>query len=140
VDDTLLADTGVGEVIRAIGAFLTSVAGPGWPVRYLLVTGDSMAPTLRDGDWVLARRASVARVGEIVLARRGGDPMLLVKRVAALTPAGYWLTGDNPAASTDSRHFGAVPNVVGVLFWRVRPWGRVSGPAPARRESAARAR
>jgi nickel-type superoxide dismutase maturation protease len=97
-------------------------------MRYLLVTGDSMAPALRDGDWVLARVAGAAAVGQVVVARRPGDPMLLVKRVVEVTPGGYWLVGDNPAASTDSRHFGPVPQVLARVIWRVRPWGPVPQP------------
>jgi type IV secretory pathway protease TraF len=42
------------------------------------------------------------------MARHDGRP--LIKRIARIEPAGpkYWLLGDNPAASTDSRQFGSV--------------------------------
>lgn len=94
-------------------------------LRYLAVVGDSMAPTLRAGDWVLARRSSRVRVGEVVVLTDPRSPTLLVKRVAEVRPNGYYVLGDSPDASTDSRHFGAVRAVFGPVVWRVRPWGRV---------------
>ena len=95
-------------------------------IRYLAVAGPSMEPGLRDGDWVLALSGAQVGVGDVVVAEhpaRAG--LLIVKRVARIGPDGYWLLGDRPDASTDSRHFGAVPDVLGRVFWRVRPWGRV---------------
>ncbi len=94
--------------------------------RYLAVAGASMEPGLRAGDWVLARTDGEARVGQVVVVEHPTRPgMLLVKRLAERRPDGYWVVGDSPAASTDSRHFGAVPAVVGRVIWRVRPWGRI---------------
>lgn len=95
-------------------------------IRYLAVAGSSMEPGLRDGDWVLARTGVEAAVGDVVVVEHPRRPgLLIVKRVAGRTPEGYWLLGDRPEASTDSRHFGAVPAVLGRVVWRVRPWGRV---------------
>jgi nickel-type superoxide dismutase maturation protease len=94
--------------------------------RYLAVAGSSMEPGLRDGDWVLARAGGPARVGDVVVVEHPHRPgLLMVKRVAGIGPDGLWLLGDRPDASTDSRHFGAVPSAVGRVVWRVRPWGRV---------------
>ena len=85
-----------------------------------------MAPTLAAGDWVVARTDGRAAVGDVVVLehpRRAGH--LLVKRVARISPAGFWVLGDSPEQSTDSRAFGSVPRVIGRVVWRVRPWGRV---------------
>jgi nickel-type superoxide dismutase maturation protease len=85
-----------------------------------------MQPTLHDGDWILARRDGRAVVGDLVVLEHPQRPgMLIVKRVASLGAEGYWVLGDAPGASTDSRQFGAIPTVVGRVVWRVRPWGRV---------------
>jgi nickel-type superoxide dismutase maturation protease len=85
-----------------------------------------MEPTLRAGDWILARRGAPVRVGDVVVLEHPERPgMLVVKRVARIDPQGYWVVGDALGASTDSRHFGAVPEVLGRVVWRVRPWGRV---------------
>jgi phage repressor protein C with HTH and peptisase S24 domain len=72
-----------------------------------------MLPTYQPGDTLLGWRWFRPRAGQVVVARQAGRP--LIKRVARLepltsaTPGGaVWLLGDNPAASTDSRHFGAV--------------------------------
>jgi nickel-type superoxide dismutase maturation protease len=95
-------------------------------LRYLAVAGASMDPGLRDGDWILARRAGRIRVGDVVVLEAPGRPgLLVVKRVAEVRPDGYWVLGDHAAASTDSRHFGTVPTVLARVVWRVRPWGRV---------------
>jgi nickel-type superoxide dismutase maturation protease len=94
--------------------------------RYLAVAGGSMAPGLGDGDWVLARRVARVRVGDVVVLEHPQRPgFLVVKRVGAVRPDGYWVLGDAAGASTDSRHFGPVPEVLGRVVWRVRPWGRV---------------
>lgn len=85
-----------------------------------------MEPALREGEWIIARRGGRVAVGDIVVLehpQRSG--MLIVKRVARIGHDGFWVLGDAPGASTDSRHFGAVAGVVGPVIWRVRPWGRV---------------
>ncbi|MGW6918019.1 S26 family signal peptidase [Kitasatospora sp. NPDC054939] len=118
----------------------------------IVVSGPSMAPALRPGQRVLVLRRGFARLrtGRIVVVAPTDLPpggpagrrpeRLLVKRLAAragepvpepvraAVPAGQVpgghvvLLGDNPAFSTDSRTWGAVParNVVGVVLDRVR--------------------
>ncbi len=94
--------------------------------RYLSVAGASMHPTLAAGDWVLARTDGRAGVGDIVVLEHPERPgLLIVKRLAGATSDGFWVLGDAPDQSTDSRHFGAVPSVIGRVVWRVRPWGRI---------------
>jgi signal peptidase I len=93
------------------------------------VGGMSMAPTLYPNDRALAVRVRPARrprPGELVVCRTpplvSGVP-LLVKRVVAVAgdplpngrpgdrvPAGrIFVVGDNDDRSTDSRHFGTLP-------------------------------
>lgn len=87
------------------------------------IVGSSMEPAVRDGQWWLVRRTQKVGPGDIVLLehpRRWGQ--LVVKRVVRAVDGGWWVEGDNAAASDDSRAFGAVPreNVVGRLRWRYR--------------------
>ena len=101
---------------------------PATPLFRVAVTGPSMEPTVRDGDWLLVRRLSrPPRAGEVVVAADPRAPgRLLVKRVAAVEGAGVTIVGDHPAASTDSRDFGPVPlaAVVGRPVLRYAPLER----------------
>ena len=99
------------------------------------VRGRSMAPTLLPGDRLLVARLR-ARVGDIVLAHDPREPRReLIKRVTAIGEEGVVLRGDNAAASTDARTFGALPaeaaawRVVG-RYWPADRVGRVPA-APA---------
>jgi hypothetical protein len=69
------------------------------------------------------RWTSQIEVGDVVVARRPDRPdLLIVKRVTRREGLGWWLTGDNPGRSDDSRTFGSVPDalVVGRLVRRYR--------------------
>ena len=86
------------------------------------VRGRSMAPSLLPGDRLLVIRAR-PRTGDVVLARNPRSPSReLIKRVSSFGAGGVGLRGDNPAASTDERSFGAVP--VEAVRWRavLRYW------------------
>ena len=98
-----------------------------WPLLRVAVAEQSMLPALHPGDWLLARRTSRVRPGQIVLAWHPQCPdLLLVKRVAWREDGGWWLTADNPAAGgVDSAHFGPVPDekivaVVLARYWPIR--------------------
>ncbi|MCE7006112.1 S26 family signal peptidase [Kibdelosporangium philippinense] len=76
-----------------------------------------MAPTLKDGDVVLIRRAKRAKAGDVVLVRWPARPhQLSIKRVEQ---PGYFVVGDNPFASTDSRELG-MAEVLGVMIYKLR--------------------
>lgn len=98
------------------------------PLMGAVVAGASMEPHLHAGDCVLVRRGRRARVGDVVLVRRPDrTDLLVVKRVREVLSDGrVVVAGDNPAASDDSRHFGAVPPsaVEGRVLWRYRPLHR----------------
>ena len=87
-----------------------------------------MTPRLRPGALVVARRIddrTPLRVGDVVVARRPDRPELqIIKRITAIDAGGaIFLAGDNPAASTDSRQFGAVTrqHIVARVRWRYWP-------------------
>uniref|UniRef100_A0A8R1DNA4 Peptidase S26 domain-containing protein n=1 Tax=Caenorhabditis japonica TaxID=281687 RepID=A0A8R1DNA4_CAEJA len=108
----------------------------------VICSGPSMYPTIHDGDLVLAERFSIAnknvQVGDIVGCLNPQKPReLLCKRIAAkegqpvtshLLPSGrvpighVFLQGDNHAVSTDSRHFGPVPEGLVQIRLALRIW------------------
>lgn len=88
------------------------------------VRGHSMSPALDPGDRLLVESWSFTRrnprPGDMVLARDPRQPRReLVKRVGSVDAGAgsLELRGDAPAASTDSRAFGAVP--IAAVRWRV---------------------
>jgi phage repressor protein C with HTH and peptisase S24 domain len=88
-----------------------------------------MAPALSDGDVVLARFGVTPRPGDVVLVRWDARPgQLSVKRAVRRCGAGWWVLGDNPRGSTDSRTLGPA-TVLGVAGWRLLPRpGRLRRP------------
>jgi phage repressor protein C with HTH and peptisase S24 domain len=79
-----------------------------WGWQPVLIHGPSMVPTLRHGDFVLARRGGRRpRPGDIVLAHfRSRPDLLVVKRVVRAEGDGWWLHGDNAVLADDSRAYG----------------------------------
>ncbi len=74
------------------------------------ISGDSMKPTLSDGDHVLVQPCSRAEVDDLVLfSHPYRTDVRIIKRVSAISKAGMTLTGDNPDHSTDSASFGTLP-------------------------------
>lgn len=87
--------------------------------KAFLVEGDSMLPTLANGDKVLVDPKSSIEIGDIVLAKHPYRlDVRIIKRVTEVAKDGrLTLAGDNPAESTDSRTFGTVSrsNIIGTL-------------------------
>jgi signal peptidase I len=91
-----------------------------WKPFRVEINGSSMAPTLLPGDWALAVSPGRLRRGDVVVLEHPERPGLeMVKRVTGLpdelAPSGrilgedeYWVEGDDPSGSTDSRRFGPV--------------------------------
>jgi nickel-type superoxide dismutase maturation protease len=80
-----------------------------------VVRGDSMEPSLEDGDEVLVNPRAFARrrpdVGDVVLfVHPIQSDVRAIKRVAEVRESGLWLLGDNPPSSSDSRTYGVVPD------------------------------
>jgi mitochondrial inner membrane protease subunit 1 len=112
-----------------------------WRPFRVEVEGESMTPTLEPGDWLVAIRVRDVRVGMLVVVEHPDRPGYgMVKRVAAtpgeqfgdriLGPDDYWVVGDNPDASTDSRHFGpvcseAIGGRAAIRYWPIRRSGRL---------------
>ncbi len=78
--------------------------------RAFLIEGDSMLPTLKNGDAILIDADAKVAVGDILLTKHPFKKSVkLVKRLSEIDQNGnYFLVGDNPSESTDSRTFGAL--------------------------------
>jgi signal peptidase I len=139
------------EVLLALGIASAAVLlGTGYVATPWTVLGPSMEPALQPGDRVIVdllcygRRAP--QPGEVALFLGPGDTPL-IKRIArepqtlavappqALDPADrsterFWVLGDNPGESADSRLFGPVPvrrfrGRVVFRYWPLSRLGRV---------------
>jgi len=91
------------------------------------IVGPSMEPYLRNGDVHLVALRARVKAGDAVLLSHPDRPELLtVKRIVRRDDDGWWVEGDNRDESTDSRHFGAVPeeSIRGRIIFRLRPLRR----------------
>ena len=100
------------------------------------VQGDSMAPTLNDGDRMVSQRwGKDVELGSIVILKTSHSEHEIVKRVVGLPgytilpPMAqeaivlgrhqYWVLGDNLPVSKDSRHFGPITkdDITGIVVY-----------------------
>jgi signal peptidase I len=105
-----------------------------WPNR-VAVSGHSMEPTLRDGDWLLVDpEAFVARPpapGELCVAFDPRAPQrLIVKRASVVTGSRATLASDHPAHLAAQESIGPVASnqIVGrpwLRYWPLDRLGRV---------------
>lgn len=94
------------------------------PLTTVRVVGPSMEPAVRNGEWWIVRRTEVLKPGHVVMMRHPERQHLtVVKRLDHLAPEGWYVRGDNPDMSEDSRQFGLVPLhlIEGRLLFRYRP-------------------
>ncbi len=83
-----------------------------------------MAPTLKDGDYVVVRREGRVLPGSVVLAQFELKPdFIVIKRVVAVEDRGLWLAGDNPTQSDASEKYGYAVGI-GVVVARYWPHPR----------------
>ena len=78
--------------------------------RAILVEGDTMLPSLKNGDGDLIDPDAEIAAGDIIIAKHPfKKSVIILKRLAEIDENGnYFLVGDNPSESTDSRTFGAI--------------------------------
>ena len=89
------------------------------------VRGDSMWPTLKDGDVVSCNsyQGETVLEGQIIVFPSPFDNKnILIKRVKSIDDDLLFVEGDNPdpSASNDSHNFGSIniSTVIAVLDWR----------------------
>jgi type IV secretory pathway protease TraF len=93
-----------------------------------------MQPAIRPGEWAIAVRSRL-RVGSVVVVEHPSRPRFeLVKRIVGapgdaiggrtLGASEWWVEGDAPDASTDSRSFGPVARsaIRGRVILVYSPW------------------
>jgi signal peptidase I len=115
-------------VAALIGWFvLLRPLGLGGPASYVIVSGQSMLPTLKTGDLVVTHRRSSYKPGDMVAFRvRGG--LVIHRIVGGNGTDGYLVQGDNnhtvdPWKPTDAAIAGSAGLLVprgGVLLERLR--------------------
>jgi signal peptidase I len=80
--------------------FLLAPQFLGGPIAYVLVSGESMEPTLHDNDFVIARRQDTYENGDIVVYRIpkseiGAGGLVIHRIIGGSDEGGYILQGDN---------------------------------------------
>lgn len=82
--------------------------------RGIIVEGNSMSPTLENGETVFIKTAKDIKKGDIVLVNHPYKKSVkILKRVAEITEEGKLnLIGDNSSESSDSRSFGLISSKV----------------------------
>ncbi len=75
--------------------------------RRFLVSGDSMTPTLVNGQFILMdpEPPSVSE-GDVVICHHPTQDLEMVKRVVIIEEGRFFVQGDNAKSSSDSRQFG----------------------------------
>lgn len=105
-------------VIIGIGLIL-------WKFKWeiVIVRGNSMYPTLKDGDYVLIDKKpkSIDIEDILVLTPPEGDSLVIKRLVRIGMFTHCWVEGDNKSYSYDSRHYGWIKgeNIEGRV---IRAW------------------
>jgi signal peptidase I len=93
-------------------------------LRFLKVTGDSLAPEYQEGDFVLVSKIPFYLVppspGDVIAFRQPGYG-LLIKRIQNIAPDGGLNVIGNRPDSIDSRVFGTVrrTDIIGKVIWHI---------------------
>jgi signal peptidase I len=89
------------------------------PISRFTVSGNSMQPTLKEGQDILSINWFVnPKVGDIIVIKKQGKEM--VKRIEKIEGENVFVVGDNEDESTDSRHFGAIKRelIIGKVIYQ----------------------
>ena len=94
-------------------------------LRVIKVTGDSLSPDYREGDYVVVATIPFflnrIQVGDVIVFQQQVYG-ILIKKVAQVEGAGeqFFVVGVH-SDSVDSRHFGPVPrqSLIGRVIWHI---------------------
>jgi len=92
--------------------------------KLVKVTGQSMSPTLEDGDYVLTKKPRLYQAGLIYVINHI-DLGRIIKRLERSDADRYFFIGDNPKASTPDSLIGAVEQsrIIGQVWLIIGPKG-----------------
>lgn len=91
-----------------------------------IVRGSSMSPTYNEGDRLFVSHIpyllSPPKTNDVVIVKDPRTSRLLLKRITKIKSDAYFVTGDNPKVSTDSRTFGEVArkSIIGKVLFRYK--------------------
>lgn len=81
-----------------------------FPFGLIKISGESMVPTYKSGQFVLVSPIpyffAKPKVGDVVVVKIYNRR--IIKRIEKIAAQNYFIVGDNEKASTDSRTFGCV--------------------------------
>ncbi len=92
------------------------------PILKYRIVGHSMKPTYLQNSVVIAWRWFIKlHIDDIVICKDPRDGRLIMKRIAKIENNKYYVLGDNPKQSTDSRTFGWLEkeNIVAKVITRI---------------------
>jgi nickel-type superoxide dismutase maturation protease len=94
-------------------------------LRLIKVTGSSLYPEYREGDYVMVVTIPFFRLnkGDIVVFQQPGYGMM-IKKIAGIDGTGIHVLGSHPE-SVDSRRFGPIQrgDVLGKVIWHIHKPG-----------------
>lgn len=87
------------------------------PLLVRRVQGQSMSPNLKPGQIVIVWNYGKPKVGEIIIFRHNG--LEKIKRIDKIEHGSFFVIGDSPSNSTDSRQFGSINKgqIIGRVVW-----------------------
>lgn len=103
------------------------------PISKFKIRGNSMLPTLKEGQEILTFNWSKPKIGDVVVIKHENKEM--IKRIEKMAKDKFFVLGDNEKESTDSRHFGPIDKsqILGKVIYYLHGRNCPSRPAHSSR-------